>query len=384
MEKSSRIYLDNAATSWPKPESVYVEIEEYLRNNGSALGRTTGTFADEIVGEISRLREDVKKLIHSKTASVLFAFNGTDALNLAIQGTVSQGDHVVTTMAEHNSVLRPLKALEKKNKVQVTRIPCDSKGRVTAEEVLQQVNSRTRLVAITHCSNVTGAENPICEIGRQLQGSESLFLVDAAQTLGSAAVQFDQFGVDLLASPGHKGLLGPLGTGILAVSSKAQASLHPIRQGGTGASSESDDHPQNFPEAYEAGNHNVPGLIGLKAGLKFVAEVGVEAIAKHKLELARNLQSKISELKNVEVVGDESTCKSGIVSFNLSLPPNEVATILDSTFGIQCRAGYHCASLIHPYIGTENGCVRISFGYFNTREQSDLVADAITEISKAI
>lgn len=383
MNSHRRIYLDNAATSWPKPESVYRSVEDYMRNNGSGLGRTTGADATDLSGVVSRLREAIKQLVGSKKSAVLFTFNGTDSLNMAIHGCLESGDHVITSAAEHNSVLRPLRFLEDSGKIQVTRIPCDANGRVEPREVLEQVGPRTKLVALTHCSNVTGVINPVKEIGQNLADSQTLFLVDAAQSLGTHPIDFDDAQIDLLASPGHKGLYGPLGTGILAVSPKAQQILRPVRQGGTGASSESDVHPISYPEGFEAGNHNVPGLIGLNAGVEFLAEVGINRIAEHKAQLVHRFLEKVGQCSGIELVAEGQGASSGIVSFNLPLPATELAAILDSSFGIQIRAGYHCASLIHPYIGTSTGCARISFGYFNTEQDADQVADALIEISKA-
>ncbi|MEC9092529.1 MAG: aminotransferase class V-fold PLP-dependent enzyme [Planctomycetota bacterium] len=381
---SERIYLDNAATSWPKPESVYRAVDHYLRHNGSTLGRTTSSLSSETQSRVDRLRHQIRTLAAASTAECLFTFNGTDSLNLAIQGTLGPGDHVVTTVAEHNSVLRPLRMLEERTGIEVTRLACDSCGRVSPDDIKKNLKANTKLVAVIHCSNVTGGLNDLEAIGAVARSTEALFLVDAAQSFGSQEIGFDRCGIDLLASPGHKGLMGPLGTGILLVSERAQSRLQPVRQGGTGASSDSDQHPTSFPEGFESGNANVPGLIGLQAGVEYVSEQGVAKIAKKKMELASVFTEGISRAQGIRLAESPGTRESGIVSFNLQVAPAEVAMVLDTSFGIQVRAGYHCASLIHPYTETPQGCVRVSFGCWNEVAEAESAAQALCEIADSL
>lgn len=383
MPSSDRIYLDNAATTWPKPEAVYAAVDSYLRTNGMPWGRTTGTEGEQISRTVAQLRVRIQQLVEASQAQTVFTLNATDALNLAIQGTLRPGDHVVTSVAEHNSVLRPLRTLEEGGKISVSRVECDALGQVPAERVLDAVRPSTRLVALTHCSNVTGVTNDIEAVGRELRSTETLFLVDAAQSLGARWIDFDRCGIDFLAAAGHKGLLGPLGTGLLVVSSRGQSELQPIRQGGTGRSSDSDHHPVEFPEGYEPGNLNVPGLVGLDAGLDFILGEGVEAIGLHKQRLGQRFAERISGIRGIQLVAADQAGAAGIVSFNLPLAASELAAILDSHFRIQIRAGFHCASLLHPRLGTHAGCARISFGYFNTEEHVESAARAIQEIAKA-
>ncbi|MEE2640491.1 MAG: aminotransferase class V-fold PLP-dependent enzyme [Planctomycetota bacterium] len=380
MKSPSRIYLDNAATSWPKPERVYQAVDGYQRSNGCTLGRTTGQLSGDLSRSVEQLRSRLRQLLGAPRAAVLFTMNGSDSLNLAIHGLVRPGDHVLTTTAEHNSVLRPLRTLEDRGMIEVTRLECDSLGRVEAARVDRAVRPDTRLVCITHCSNVTGAKNDLCSIGERLKSRQALLLVDAAQSVGSAEIAMEDWGIDLMACPGHKGLLGPLGTGVLMVGQRAETELQPVRQGGTGASSESDQHPQGFPEAFEVGNHNMPGLIGLREGVEHVMETGVQEIARTKRELARQFVESCREVPGIRFFSELETLDSGIVSFNVGIESHELATVLDSAFGIQIRAGYHCASLIHPYIGSSGGCARMSFGCLNTMDEAGAAADAIRNI----
>ena len=383
MSEQKRIYLDNAATSWPKPESVYDAIDQYQRGNGMPIGRSTGQQADELSGMVLRLRQRIQKLVQGTHCHTLFSCNGTDSLNLAIHGTIRAGDHVVTTVAEHNSVLRPLRFLEEKGVLTVTRVECDSIGKIDAQEILSAIRPETRLVAMIHCSNVTGAINDIATVGRSLRDEKTLLLVDAAQSIGCAEIEFDAAGIDLLAAPGHKGLFGPLGTGVLVASKKGQGAMQPFRQGGTGASSDSDRHPLEFPEGYEPGNHNVPGLVGLNAGIEFLEQTGIDEIRSRKSSLASAFMEQLQQIDKVEIIAAATDKSSGIVSFNLPVMASELAVILDSSFGIQIRAGFHCASLIHNRIGCPDGCARVSFSYFNSMDDVQVAAKAIGEIAKA-
>lgn len=383
MSNQKRIYLDNAATSWPKPESVLQAMDQYNRENGMPLGRTSGSRADDISRRVAQLRLRIQQLVGAPSAKTLFTFNGTDALNLAIHGTLRPGDHVVTTVVEHNSVLRPLRYLEDQGIISVDRVECDPKGVCDPSDVINACRPNTSLVAMIHCSNVTGTLQDVQPVGDFLRKHSALFLVDAAQSLGSAEIDFDQAGIDLLASPGHKGLWGPLGTGVLVASQKAQQKLRPIRQGGTGVSSDSDLHPSGFPDAFEAGNHNVPGLIGLCEGLKFIEEVGVKDIGYKKEQLASEFAERLSGIEGVRLLPSSGDRHSGIVSFTGPLPPSDLAVILDSSYQIQIRAGFHCASLLHSRIGSEEGCARVSFGYSHSRDDVEIAAQAVREIVQA-
>ena len=382
-----RIYLDNAATSWPKPEAVYDAVDRYQRDLGIGFGRSSGAKSGQIRQMVLKLRQKLKTLVGaSNSDDVIFTFNGTDSLNLAIHGYLKPGDHVITTTAEHNSVLRPLRKLEDRDLIEVSRVPCDEKGLVAAAAIQSELKSNTRLVAVIHTSNVTGASNTIKEIGATVKESNAVLLVDAAQSVGQQRVAFTDWHVDMMAFPGHKSLFGPLGTGCLVLSEAAKKRMRPIRHGGTGASSHSDENTIIYPDAFEVGNHNVPGLVGLDAGVDFVLNTGVESIAKKKGLLTEKFVKELSGIANIEIVSgmDPSDLESGIVSFwNPFLAPIEFANILDHAFHIECRAGHHCAALIHPCIGSADGCVRFSFGLFNTEAEIALAVGAIQSISSS-
>lgn len=384
---SERIYFDNAATSWPKPDAVYDAIDRFQREMGVGFGRSSGAKPDHIRQLVLKLRQKLKTLVGaSNSDEVIFTFNGTDSLNLAIHGYLRPGDHVITTTAEHNSVLRPLRMLEDRNVIEVSRLSCDDKGRVSAAAIQAELRPSTRLVAVIHTSNVTGASNPIGEIGAVVKESNAMFLVDAAQSVGQQKVAFTDWQVDMLAFPGHKSLFGPLGTGCLIVNEDSRKRLRPIRHGGTGASSHSDENQIIYPDAFEVGNHNVPGLVGLDAGVEFVLNAGVDFVAEKKRLLTEKFVSGISKINEIKLVSgsDPDHFESGIVSFLTPvLAPSEFAGILNSAFHVECRAGHHCAALIHPCIGSADGCVRFSFGLFNTETEIALAISAIQSVSSS-
>lgn len=382
-----RVYLDNAATSWPKPVAVYDTIDQYLRHSGAPAGRGAYDQALEVARAIDDARQLVAKLIGADRASrIVFTSNGTDSLNLSIHGLLRAGDHVVTSQAEHNSVLRPLRAAELNLGIRVTRVPCDAAGRVQASAILEAICDETRLVIVTHASNVTGALQPIAEIGRGLSGHDCLFLVDAAQTLGQVPIAIKDLHADLLAAPGHKGLLGPLGTGILYVGPRAERQLICTRQGGTGSESESELQPEQMPERLEVGNLNVPGILGVAAGVRYLLDRGVESIRAHHTDLLNQLTAGVDRIAGVKMYAADESNKVGVLSISIpGYEPQEVAAMLGSGYGIQVRAGYHCAAAIHVGLGSDafGGTVRFSVGPFNTREDIERAIHAVEEIAAA-
>jgi cysteine desulfurase/selenocysteine lyase len=388
MSSPRRIYLDNAATSWPKPEAVYRAVERYQRDVGAAAGRGAYAEALESVRLVESARSGAARLIGAgDPRRIVFTQNGTDSLNLAIHGFLESGDHVVTTAAEHNSVLRPLREVEKHSGVHVTRVACDSAGQVDPDDVRQAMTYDTKLVAIVHASNVTGAIQPVAEVGRIARDHGAALLVDAAQTLGHLPISVDEMLVDLLAAPGHKGLLGPLGTGILYIRPGIESRLRSVRQGGTGTRSEEDCQPQSLPDKYESGNANVPGLAGLAAGIEFVETRGLLAIRRHELALIEQFLERLEVSPQVQVFGPTLLAERvGVVSVKVEgYDPQEIAAVLDASYGIQVRAGLHCAPLVHRAIGTfgSGGTVRFSFSPSNTLEEIDVAASALIEIATA-
>jgi len=386
MPTSPRIYLDNAATTWPKPEAVYAAVDRYQRELGAPAGRSAYREATEVERLVAEARTRVAKMLGaSDPRRIIFTSNGTDSLNLALHGLLRTGDHVITTVCEHNSVLRPLRQLEDKGGVEVTRVPCDRLGVVAPEDIARACRRNTRLIALVQASNVTGALQPVEAVGAIAAEREVLFLVDAAQSLGHLPLAVEQLGVHLLAAPGHKGLLGPLGTGVLYVAPGVERQLAATRQGGTGTQSESDRQPQTLPDKYEAGNLNVPGIVGLSAGMGFLSERGLAPMRAHERALTAQLLAGLASMPRVRVHGPADAARQlGVVSISITgYDPQEVAATLDAAYAIQVRGGMHCAPLMHESLGTAKlgGTVRFSVGAFNTPEQIEQALHAIAEIS---
>ncbi len=391
MAEKRRIYLDNAATSWPKPAAVYDAVEHYLREIGSPAGRGGYRAAEDAERIVAGCRKDVASLFGiADPRNVAFTFNGTDALNIAIQGALSPGDHVVTTLAEHNSVLRPLRFLEENASITVTRVPVDEFGVFDPTAVQAAVREETRLVVVTHASNVTGVVQPVEEVGALLSASDALLLVDAAQTAGHLPCNLIKLGADMIASPGHKGLLGPLGTGVLVLGEGVADRLRSFRYGGTGTQSEDDRQPVTMPEKLEAGNLNLPGIAGLRAGISYLAEQGIESLHQQTMLLRERLVAGLAPIQGVTILGPTADLSAalptvGVLSMTVDgYDPQEVAAMLDSAYGIEVRSGLHCAPEIHRSLGTfPTGTVRFSVGSFSTEQDIDIAIQAVTEISAA-
>lgn len=388
MPSPPRIYLDNAATSWPKPQTVYAAVERYQRDVGAAAGRGTYREALEAAREVQAARRAVADLLGAEDPrQIIFTSNGTDSLNLAIHGTLACPGHVVTSVVEHNSVLRPLRFLEECGRVRVTRVACDAAGVVDPDEIRAAMRPDTRLVALTHASNVTGALQPAAEVGRISRAHGALYLLDAAQTLGDLPLDVDTIGVDLLAAPGHKGLLGPLGTGVLYIRRGVETELASLKQGGTGTWSDQDRQPATMPDKYESGNLNVPGILGLAAGVAHVRERGLAAIRRRCVELTGRLLNGLAEIGGVRIHGPRTAGdRVGVVSITLEgFDPQELAATLDSVYQVQVRSGLQCAPLMHRALGTleGGGTVRFSLGPFTTSEEIAAAVAAVEAIAAA-
>ena len=381
----TRIYLDNAATSWPKPPAVYDAMDRYHRELGAPAARGGYSEAAEVDRLIGICRSRIARLIGSEDPQrIVFTANGTDSLNLALHGVLRAGDHVVTTTAEHNSILRPLRELELHHQVHVTRVRTAENGVIDPADLEIAISSQTKLIAVTHASNVTGALQPVAEIGQLARKHGVLLLVDAAQSLGHVPIEIEGIGIDLLAAPGHKGLLGPLGTGILYVRQGVERELRSLKQGGTGTQSSNDLQPESLPDKYECGNMNVPGILGLSEGVDFVANSGVESIRQHELALAGRLRDGLAAIPQVTLYGpSEPRDVVGVVSAIVDgYDSQELAAALDSAYRIQVRPGLHCAPLMHRCLGTSErgGTVRFSVGPFNTVEDVEAAIGAVREI----
>jgi len=377
------IYLDNAATSFPKPNGMLRAMAECMNEYCGNPGRSGHRMSMKTGEEIYKARKEIGKLFHIGDCSrVVFTSNTTEALNLGIKGILESGDHVITTSMEHNSVLRPLKMLEDIG-VETTIIKCDWDGSLNAEMLKKEIRQNTRMIVSTHASNVTGTILPIKEIGELAKQSNILFLVDAAQSAGAIPIDVDDMKIDLLALPGHKGLLGPMGTGVLYVNEKIK--LKPLKEGGTGTKSRDLNHPIDFPDGYEAGTVNAPGIVGLGFSSSYISRIGIDNIRAYEEELISDLDESLRNMKGVTIYGPWNCReKTGIVTFNLhKMGCEEVCEKLSSEYGIASRGGYHCAALAHKTIGTyDTGAVRLSVGPFNTRRDISMAIDAVYRLQK--
>lgn len=377
------IYLDNAATSFPKPEGVYRAMDAFARSSLANPGRAGHRLAVGAKATLDDARFRLSRFVNGVGADrVAFALNGTDALNMAIKGTLRPGDHVVTTDLEHNSVSRPLVKLADDGVVTLTRVPSDSGGTVHPDTIAAAITPKTKLVAVTHASNVLGTVQPVAEIGKLCKDRGALFLVDAAQTIGVLPIDVQVMHIDLLAFPGHKGLFGPTGTGGLYVAPGVP--IRAWREGGTGGDSKSPTQPPGFPEFLEGGTPNLLGIVGMIAGLDFVEEKGVDAIHRHEVELCERLRAAVADNPLIVPVGHADPARRvGTFSFRCEAVPSEdLAGILDTTFNICVRAGNHCSPYIHRAVGSyDDGLTRVSPGPFNTAADIDALATALAEIT---
>lgn len=361
------IYLDNAATSFPKPPQVYRAVELAMQEIGVAPGRGSHHRAIEADRLLFGAREEVASIFAIGDSSrVVFTHSATEALNLAVKGFLRQGDHVVSTTMEHNSLFRPLK-LAGKVGVEVTWVRGDRFGIVDLQELRSAIRKGTRMLAISHCSNVTGAIQPIEEIGAMTRKSGVALLVDAAQSAGSIPIDVMGMNIDMMAAPGHKGLYGPQGTGFLYMAEGIEVA--PLIVGGTGGSSTMEVQPEEMPERYESGTLNTPGIAGLKAGAEFISSIGVAEIRRMESLLVDQLLEGIFDIPGaIHYSPDTPSLRGGLVSFTVAgRDPAEIGYRLDTEFDIAVRVGLHCAPQAHMTIGTfPHGTIRVSPGYFNT------------------
>jgi cysteine desulfurase/selenocysteine lyase len=376
------IYLDNAATSFPKPEAVYQALDRFARQSLANPGRAGHKMALEAERTLDDARHLLNQLFHGQGPErFIFTLNCTDALNMAFKGVLKAGDHVITTDLEHNSVSRPLRAMELDGRIALTRVAADAGGTIDPDAIRRAVTPQTRLIAVTHASNVLGTVQPIADIGTIARQRDLLFLVDAAQTAGVLPLDVQTMHIDLLALPGHKSLLGPTGTGALYVSPRARVGAW--REGGTGGDSANETQPVEFPYFLEGGTPNVLGVAGLAAGIKYVQEEGLNKIHTHEVALCERLWRRLDEIGGYEVFGHRDPSRRvGTLSFrSQALPATEVGGILDQAFEIAIRPGLHCAPYVHRAIGTfPDGTVRVSPGPFSTEADIDRLAGALVEI----
>ncbi|MFZ5826069.1 MAG: aminotransferase class V-fold PLP-dependent enzyme [Bacillota bacterium] len=374
------IYLDHGATSHPKPESVYRAADEALRAGGNP-GRGGHRLALAAGRRVMAAREAVAAFFGLADSSrVVFTASATDSLNLALKGLLRPGDHVITTRAEHNALRRPLAALERQG-VAVTWLPVCPEGFLNPLDLRAALRPETRLIGIHHGSNVTGAIQPVADVAEIARRHGALLLVDAAQTAGSHAIHMERKGIDLLAAPGHKGLLGPQGSGLLLAAPGVD--LTPVREGGTGSQSAAAEQPRTFPEGFESGTLNVPAIAGLAAGLAFLTEQGP---ARGEGERTRALAEGLRAIPGVRVYGPKDPAsRCAVVCFSIEgLDPGEVEERLDEEYGVLGRAGLHCNPGAHEAMGTlaVGGAMRLSPGWATTEADVEAAVRAVAALAR--
>ena len=373
------IYLDNAATTLKKPPCVAEAVVRAMATMGNS-GRSAHQEALDASRVIYRTREQLARLLGCSAAErVVFTCNSTEALNIAIDGLFAPGDHVLSTDCEHNSVLRPLYRLEG---VEVDFLPADRRGCIDYDDFRRLLRPNTRGIICTHGSNLTGNLLDIRAIGRFAKEHGLLLVVDASQTAGVFDIDMEAMGIDILCFTGHKGLMGPQGTGGLCI--RPGVELRPLLRGGTGIHSYDREQPQAYPARLEAGTLNTHGIAGLHAALKFIEKQTVQAIGAHERALMRRFYDGVKDLDGVTVYGDFTHERTAVVALNIAdLDSGEVADALAEDYGIATRSGAHCAPRLHRALGTEGqGAVRFSFGWYNTEEETDAAIRAVEELAR--
>jgi len=381
--------MDNAATSFPKPRVVTDAMVRYATELGASAGRGAYQEAVETGNLIAECRRRLNKLFHGERPEhFIFTLNCSDSLNLAIKGLIdpSRDNHAICTHIDHNSILRPMHALQQHGWIEQTRVPVSGDtGLVDPDEIRRAIRPNTRLIAITHVSNVTGTVQPIREIGRIAKAAGIPFVVDAAQSAGHLPIDVRADGIDLLAAPGHKGLLGPLGTGLLYIRPGLEKSLRTLREGGTGSVSEQAVQPDFLPDKYEPGSHNAIGIIGLSQGVQWVLEKTVEKLAADEMDLVRTFLDGVAGVEGLTYFGPPGVRnRAGVFSVRVDgYEPQELSAILEGSYGILTRSGIHCAPLAHSAIGTADrgGTTRLSFGPFLSKQDVTYATDALAEIA---
>jgi cysteine desulfurase family protein len=363
------IYFNNAATSFPKPESVYQAADSFFRNLGMNPGRSGSAERVDAARMIFAAREKIAEFFSiDDSAHLVFNSGTTESLNTVIKGVLKKGEHVITTKIEHNSVIRPLERLKNEREIDVDYIDFDQESAEVDYQALENaVRDNTRLIIVSHASNVLGTVNDLERIGKLAAAEDILFLVDGAQSAGLIPIDVDQMKIDFLALPGHKSLFGPPGVGALYV--RDPETLLPLKEGGTGTNSLSTTQPEIMPDYLEAGTLNTPGIIGLKAGIEFIESKGIKNIHQKEMGLLKKIIDGLTALPGIKVYGKKEAAKrTAVTAFNLEgSSSNQLAFKLQHDYQLQLRGGLHCAPLLHKFLGTDKqGMLRVSPGYFNT------------------
>ena len=376
------IYLDNAATSFPKPKEVATAVYDFMVNNGTSSGRGSYKKAmqsDYIVYECRKL---IGKLFNfDNPKKVVFTSNVTDSLNIAIRGILKENDHVITSSLEHNAVWRCLKTLERDINIKIDTVECSKDGITNPQDIKKYIKKDTALIVFTQASNVLGTIQPIREIGAIAREHNIPFLVDSAQSAGAMKIDVKEDNIDILAFTGHKSLLGPMGTGGLIINTDID--IKPLKAGGTGGDSAYEYQPDYYPNHLETGTSNVSGIAGLREAIKFLNKEGIENIHNKEKELTKYALEKLETVKDIEIYGPKDCEKMlSVISFNIKdKRPEDVGSILDQKYDIMLRAGLHCAPTAHSVIGTkERGTLRIGLGYFNEKEDIDKLVEALNNL----
>ena len=376
------IYLDNAATSFPKPKEVAPAVYDFMVNNGTSSGRGSYKKAmqsDYIVYECRKL---IGKLFNfDNPKKVVFASNVTDSLNIAMRGILKENDHVITSSLEHNAVWRCLKTLERDINIKIDTVECSKDGITNPQDIKKYIKKDTALIVFTQASNVLGTIQPIREIGAIARDHNIPFLVDSAQSAGAMKIDVKEDNIDILAFTGHKSLLGPMGTGGLIINTDID--IKPLKAGGTGGDSAYEYQPDYYPNHLETGTSNVSGIAGLREAIKFLNKEGIENIHNKEKELTKYALEKLETVKDIEIYGPKDCEKMlSVISFNIKdKRPEDVGSILDQKYDIMLRAGLHCAPTAHSVIGTkERGTLRIGLGYFNEKEDIDKLVEALNNL----
>ncbi len=386
MRKKNKVYLDQAATSFPKPEAVYRAADGFARRIG--IGNDRGFYREsrEVARIGDRTREGIAELINCPAGDLIFTSGATESLNTAILGLLQPGDHVITSPFEHNSVIRPLSYLALHRGVTITRLDASLQDGVFLDRIEQEILPATRMCLINHISNAFGVVMKIGEIGELLRRHpEIAFVVDGAQSMGTYPIDVEEMGIDFLAFSGHKGLLGPTGTGGFYIRDTLAGRVLPLKFGGTGIRSTREIFIEELPHRFEVGTQNSWGIAGLQAGVDYIREKTVPAIHRHIQKLTGLAVEELSRLESVVLYVPSPDVHHGVVSFNLTgLPPRETASLLDRVYNIKVRDGLHCAPEAHRTAGTfPEGTVRASFGVFNTEEEVKYLCTAISEIAQS-
>jgi cysteine desulfurase/selenocysteine lyase len=377
------IYLDNGATSYPKPEEVYVAMDQFFRRAGVNPGRSGYDLCIEAGELLEDTRAQLTRFFNGTDPDrLVFGYNSTDALNLIIWGMLEEGDHAITTTLEHNSVIRPLFHLARDRGVDVDHVPFDSRGFVDPNDIRKKFRPNTRLVIINHGSNVIGTVQPVAEIGRFCRERGIPFAIDASQTAGKIPVDMEAMNLDVVAFTGHKSLMGPTGIGGLYV--REGITIRHTRAGGTGVRSAVRSHLDEYPYRLEYGTPNIMGIAGLQTGVRWIEQKGLAAIEAHELRLTTMLRDGLREIPNVILYcQDDLTDHIGVLCFNINgVEAADTGTMLDVDYNIACRTGLHCAPLVHEQLGTDkiHGTVRFGIGPFNTEEHILTAIAAVRDI----